>query len=107
MALTTKQKNEIADRACLIIFSNEGNYGSVNKNDIKPFRTIQKNCGISPQVGVHSLRHTFASILFRNGVDVKTVSTLLGHSGTAITYNTYIHIINEQQAEALKIVDNI
>lgn len=73
----------------------------------KPFRTIQKNCGISPQVGVHALRHTFASILFRNGVDVKTVSTLLGHSGTAITYNTYIHIINEQQAEALKIVDNI
>lgn len=33
MALTLKQKQEITERACTIIFSNEGNYGSVNKND--------------------------------------------------------------------------
>ena len=33
MALTLSQKQAIAERACIIIFSNEGNYGSVNKND--------------------------------------------------------------------------
>lgn len=33
MALALKEKQEIAERACVIIFSNEGNYGSVNKND--------------------------------------------------------------------------
>lgn len=33
MALTLQQKQEITERACVIIFSNEGNYGSVNKND--------------------------------------------------------------------------
>lgn len=33
MALTLQQKQAIAERACVIIFSNEGNYGSVNKND--------------------------------------------------------------------------
>lgn len=33
MALTLQQKQAIAERACIIIFSNEGNYGSVNKND--------------------------------------------------------------------------
>lgn len=33
MALTLQQKQTIAERACVIIFSNEGNYGSVNKND--------------------------------------------------------------------------
>ena len=33
MALTLQQKQVIAERACVIIFSNEGDYGSVNKND--------------------------------------------------------------------------
>ena len=33
MALTFQQKQAIAERACIIIFSNEGDYGSVNKND--------------------------------------------------------------------------
>ena len=33
MALTLQQKQKIAGRACIIIFANEGNYGSVNKND--------------------------------------------------------------------------
>ena len=73
----------------------------------KPFRSIQKRCGISPQVGVHALRHTFASILFKNGIDVKTVSSILGHANTTITYNTYIHLINEQKVDAMKIIDRI
>ena len=71
------------------------------------FRQIQKRCEISPQYGVHTLRHTFASIMFMNGVDVKTVSAILGHSGTNITYNTYIHLIQEQKIDAMKILNNI
>lgn len=51
--------------------------------------------------GLHSLRHTFASRLFENGVDVKTVSEILGHSDVTITYNTYIHLIAEQKKSAI------
>ena len=51
--------------------------------------------------GLHSLRHTFASRLFAAGEDVKTVSELLGHSDITITYNTYIHLINEQKRKAV------
>lgn len=52
--------------------------------------------------GLHSLRHTFATLLLSNGVDIKTVSTLLGHSDVSITYNTYIHVLKEQKAKALQ-----
>lgn len=51
--------------------------------------------------GPHALRHTFASRLFAAGEDVKTVSELLGHSDITITYNTYIHLINDQKRKAV------
>lgn len=51
--------------------------------------------------GPHALRHTFATLLLKNGVDVKLVSELLGHSSVNVTYNTYIHIIKEQKAKAI------
>lgn len=54
--------------------------------------------------GLHALRHTFASRLFAAGEDVKTVSELLGHSDITITYNTYIHLINEQKKKAVQSV---
>ena len=70
---------------------------SSNNNIISPrnfdrmLRIVLTKCGIEP-TGAHTLRHTFASMLFRNGVDVKTVSELLGHSDVSITYNIRIFI---------------
>lgn len=55
--------------------------------------------------GVHALRHTFATMLFRNGANVKTVSEILGHSSTKITENIYIHIIQEQKVKAIETID--
>ena len=49
------------------------------------------------RVGVHTLRHTFATMLFSNGCEVKVVSELLGHSNTKITENIYIHLIQQQK----------
>ncbi len=54
--------------------------------------------------GLHALRHTFASRLFAAGEDVKTVSELLGHSDITITYNTYIHLIDEQKKKAVQTI---
>jgi len=70
----------------------------------RAYRQICIKAGIDP-VGVHSLRHTFASKLFRKGADVKTVSELLGHANTKITYNTYIHIMPEQKKSAIALLD--
>ena len=76
------------------------------RNIDRTFRSILKRCGIAC-TGVHSLRHTFASRLFAKGIDVKTVSELLGHSDVGITYDTYIHLIQEQRMTAVKAIENI
>jgi integrase len=47
-----------------------------------------------PQVTLHSLRHTHASVLIGGGVDVVTVSRRLGHGSPAITLNVYGHLIH-------------
>lgn len=54
--------------------------------------------------GFHAFRHTFATNLFANNVDVKTVSKILGHSGVKITYDIYIHSIQEQEARAVALL---
>lgn len=41
--------------------------------------------------GMHILRHSFASYLYAQGIDIKYISQILGHSGTQITYDTYVH----------------
>lgn len=56
---------------------------------------------------LHTLRHTFATHLFKNGVDVKIISELLGHSDISITYDIYTHVIQSQKKKAVDVLDNL
>jgi len=52
-------------------------------------------------VTLYTLRHTFGSILLGNGVDVVTVSKLMGHATVQQTLNTYAHVLNGNQVGAM------
>ena len=54
------------------------------------------------QVSFHSLRHGFATNCIAIGVDVKTLSEILGHSSVEITLNRYVHSSMERKAEYMK-----
>jgi len=57
-------------------------------------------------INYHALRHTFATRCIQAGVDVKSLSEMLGHADASITLNTYVHSSIEQkrlQIEKLKI----
>jgi integrase len=47
-------------------------------------------CGMAP-LNYHALRHTFATRCIELGMDVKSLSEILGHANVAITLNTYVH----------------
>lgn len=48
----------------------------------------------------HDLRHTFATLALQNGVDIKTLSGLLGHYSSGFTLDTYTHVTRKMQEEA-------
>jgi len=50
----------------------------------------------------HSLRHTYASMLIKSGVDIKTVQEVLGHSSASITLDIYGHAFKVTKAGAMK-----
>ena len=66
----------------------------------KSFENLLKKLNIK-HYGFHSLRHTFATRLLENGVDIKTISELMGHSSPTITLNRYVHTNLENKRKAM------
>lgn len=54
-----------------------------------------------PHKGFHSLRHTFATRALECGMDVKSLSEILGHKNAVITLNRYAHSLWEHKAEMM------
>ena len=57
------------------------------------------------RVRFHDLRHTFATNALAHGMDIKTLSTILGHVSAATTLNTYSHITEEMRRQAAARID--
>ena len=57
-----------------------------------------------PDIRFHDLRHTFATHALTSGVDVKTLSGILGHTRAAFTLDTYTHTTGDMQRRAAEIV---
>ena len=72
---------------------------------LSPDRVYSKLSGILERAGCkrvrfHDLRHTFATMAISSGVDVKTLSSMLGHFSAGFTLDTYTHITNDMQRGA-------
>ena len=57
-----------------------------------------------PSIRFHDLRHTFATHALANGVDAKTLSSILGHTKASFTLDTYTHTTGDMQKRASEIV---
>lgn len=70
------------------------------------YDSVLKRAGVENR-GIHTCRHTFASMLFKRGIDAKVVSEILGHADVSITYNIYIHLIQEQKDLAISMLPTL
>lgn len=57
-----------------------------------PFKLAAKRAGLPPELRLHDLRHTFASLFLVDGGDIFKLSRILGHNSVAITERTYAHL---------------
>ncbi len=66
----------------------------------RTFELFLKKNGLKHK-GFHSLRHTFATRALECGMDVKSLSEILGHKNATITLNRYVHALWEHKAEMM------
>ena len=67
---------------------------------------VLKRAGLE-RIRFHDLRHTFATLALQNGVDVKTVSGMLGHYSAGFTLDTYAHVTTAAQRNAANTMGNV
>jgi len=75
-------------------------------NVFKKFRDILKKAGL-PEINLHGLRHTAASLLLVQGVSPRVVMETLGHSQISFTMNTYSHVMPVLMRDAADKMDAI
>lgn len=107
-----KNATEALERLCaanksaeLIICSTKGTMVPHERIE-RTFHYLLSNIGIE-KTGPHSLRHTFASMLFAKKKDIKTISKLMGHANIQITLNTYIHLFENVDHDAVAALDDV
>ena len=55
----------------------------------------------------HELRHSFATLSLEQGMDIKTVSHMLGHTDAGFTMNTYMHVTDSMQENVANTMGNL
>ncbi len=81
------------------VVSNNGKPISVRSYQ-RSFELLLKKLKI-PHKGFHSLRHTFATRALECGMDIKTLSEILGHKNPTVTLKRYAHSLMEHKAEMM------
>jgi integrase len=70
------------------------------------FDKIVRKAGLEG-IRFHDLRHTFANLMLLRGAKPKVISEALGHASIAFTMDTYSHIIEGMQSDAMALLDKV
>ena len=72
----------------------------------KSIKIIAKECGISKNIHVHTLRHSFATHLLENGVNLRSIQTILGHASPDTTAR-YTRMTQEAQQNSAQMINEL
>jgi len=85
----------------LLFPSDTGTYRD-HSNFLQAFKRLCKSLDIQEGCTIHSLRHTFCTILARQGVSLLDASRLMGHSNVNITAKIYSHVSDDDKKNAVQ-----
>lgn len=88
------------------VVSGKNEYGIGVRSYQNTFDLLLKRLNI-PHKGFHSLRHTFATRALECGMDIKTLSEILGHKNPTVTLKRYAHSMLEHKAEMMNKVGKL
>ena len=94
-----KEKMEQEDGKSVYAFSAKSGDAMCPDSMLDMLHRVLKRAGLE-EIRFHDLRHTFATLAIQNGVDVKTLSGLLGHYSAGFTLDTYGHITPAMKQDA-------
>jgi integrase len=113
-ALRTQRTNQLEHRLALgdkwtdhgLMFPNH--FGGLNcpRRLDRQFDEAILKAGL-PKIRLHDLRHGTATMLLSQGVDIKTISGVLGHSTTRMTMDVYAHVLDSMKVGAAKEIDRL
>ncbi|EMF0149757.1 site-specific integrase [Enterococcus hirae] len=89
-----------------LVFLNDSMELVTNTAVNKVLRKFCKKVGVT-EITCHGLRHTHASILLYQGINIKYVSRRLGHKDIVTTLQTYQHILDEMEQKESNVVNNL
>lgn len=89
----------------LVFTSTVGTPVDVGNLTYRSFRPLLKRAGL-PQIRIHDLRHTAATLLLGKGVHPKIVQEMLGHSTITQTMDTYSHVLPDMQDVAISAMES-
>jgi len=105
--LTGLRKYYKSSKPKLYLFNGKVKGEPLGKSAVQQsFRLAAKKAGIIKDVSVHSLRHTYATHLLEQGVDIVTIKELLGHA-TIETTMMYLHVAKVNRVNAHSPLDMI
>jgi len=72
----------------------------------KHYKAALEQAGL-PNIRFHDLRHTNATLMLKQNIPAKIVSSMLGHSTIAITLDTYSHVLTDMQKPAVDVIEKM
>ena len=98
---------EYVPRPKVYLFESEQTYTAYPTRTIQQIFSNAKNkAGIKKEVGIHSLRHSFATHLLDKGTDIKYIKDLLGHFNIKTT-ERYLHVSKQQLINIVSPLDDL
>lgn len=101
---TAREKAEKGWNSNDLVFCSEIGTPYEGRNLTRVLHRTLKRAGIE-RLGVHALRHTFATRALESGMDVRTLSEILGHAKVALTLQLYAHSSIETKRSAMENMD--